>query len=96
MAEETQTAYAKSQFSDPQQIANVIAFVLAALSLPDVTGLIPLRFMPAILAFSALANLWLRTQFGVRPVAFIAPQQVKPVEVKKLDKTQQGTEEVSK
>lgn len=93
---ETQTAYAKSAFTDPQNIASAITFLLAVLALPDVTAIIPLKYMPVIAAVSSAAALWLRTQYGVRPVAAIAPGEVKPVEVKKLDKTQQGTEEVTK
>ena len=93
---ETQTAYAKSAFTDPQNIASVITFLLAALALPDIVALIPLKYMPAITAVSALASLWLRTAYGVRPVAAIAPREVKPVEIKRLDKTQQGSEGVTK
>lgn len=92
LAPETQTVYAKSWFTDPQNIASLLTFLVGALALPDVAAIVPLRFMPAILAVSALAQLWLRTQFGVRPVAFIAPKEVKPVEVKKLEWTQQGSE----
>jgi len=96
LAPETQTAYAKSAFSDPQNIASALTLILALLALPEITALIPLRFMPAIAAVSSAAALILRTQFGNHPVAFIAPTQVKPVEVKKLWKTQQGTEETTK
>jgi hypothetical protein len=48
--------------------------------------------MPAILAISAALNLMLRIMFGVRPVSVIKPGEVKPVEIPKLEKTQQGTE----
>jgi hypothetical protein len=96
LAPATQTAYATSAFSDPQNIASALTLILALLALPEITALIPLRYMPAIAAVSSAAALILRTQFGVRPVAFIAPQQVKPVEVPKLEKTQQGTEDAHK
>lgn len=92
MAEQTQTAYATSAFSDPQNIASAITFVTGLLALPEVVAVIPLKYMPAILAVSAALNLLLRIAFGVRPVAMIAPTSVKPVEIKKLEKTEQGTE----
>jgi hypothetical protein len=92
MAEQTQTAYSTSAFTDPQNIASGITFITGLLALPEVVAVIPLKYMPAILAISAALNLLLRIAFGVRPVSFIAPTQVKPVEIPKLEKTQQGTE----
>jgi hypothetical protein len=90
MTDETQTAYAKSAFSDP---LNIINFVALALMMPEVRDILPPRFIPLVAAVVALANLATRTLFTTHPVAFIAPAQVKPVEVRKLTATQQGTEE---
>jgi hypothetical protein len=39
---------------------NIISFALAALSLPEVAGLIPSSALPAILAISAIGNLYLK------------------------------------
>lgn len=87
---ETQTAYAKSAFSDP---SNIINFVALALMMPEVRDILPPRYLPLVVAIVALANLYLRIFVSTRPVAFIAPTQVKPVEIKKLEATRQGTEE---
>jgi len=92
VAEETQTAYAKSMFSDPTNIAAAIQVAVGIIALPEVVAVIPLKWMPLILAISGAASFALRTWTAVRPVAAIAPKQVKPVEVKKLEATQQGTE----
>jgi hypothetical protein len=92
MAEQTQTAYSTSAFTDPQNIASAITFITGLLALPEVVAVIPLKYMPAILAISAALNLMLRIMFGVRPVSVIKPGEVKPVEIPKLEKTQQGTE----
>ena len=86
---DTQTAYAKSAFSDP---SNIINFLALALMMPEINNIIPPKYLPLIAAIVALANLALRTIFVTHPVAFIAPKQVVPVEVKKLEATQQGTE----
>lgn len=86
---ETQTSYARSAFSDP---LNIINFIALALMMPEVRELIPLKYMPLAMALVALANLALRTLLVTHPVAFIAPTQVKPVEVRKLEATKQGTE----
>lgn len=92
MAEETQTAYAKSMFSDPTNIAAAVQVAVGVLALPEVIAVIPLRWMPVILAISGALSFVLRTWTALRPVANIAPKQVKPIEVKKLDATQPGTE----
>lgn len=94
MADETQTAYAKSAYSDPQNIALAISGVLAFFSMPDVLAIIPLKYMPMITLTTAALGIILRIVTGVRPVANIRPMQVKPVEVKKLELTQQGSETV--
>lgn len=82
---ETQTYYAKSAFSDPQNIASAISTLVGILALPEVAAIIPLTWMPTILAISGALSLILRTFFGVRPVAAIPPGDVKPVEVKRLE-----------
>jgi len=95
MADETQTAYAKSAVSDPQNILYVINILLACLALPEVLALIPpgaLRYVLALTGVLGVIGLFIRTKFATNPVALIAPGQVKPVEVKKLEATKQGTE----
>lgn len=90
MADETQTAYAKSMFSDP---INIVNFIALALTLPAINTIVPVKYGPLVDAIVALLNLALRTLFVTRPVAFIAPMQVKPVEIKKIEATKQGTED---
>jgi hypothetical protein len=62
---------------------NAAAFVLAALSLSDVTAVIPVRFLPLEGAAVAMLNLYLRTM-TVRPVAFIAPGTTLPIQVPRI------------
>src|SRR5688500_761788 len=93
MAEETQTAYAKSVYSDPTNIAAAVQIGVGVMALPEVVAVIPLHWMPLILAVSGALSFALRTWTALRPVANIPPMQVKPVEVKKLEATRQGTEE---
>lgn len=90
MADETQTAYAQSAFSDP---LNIVNFVALALTLPAVNSILPVKYHALADALVALLNLSLRTLFVTHPVAVIAPGQVKPVEVKKLEATKSGTED---
>jgi hypothetical protein len=92
MPEQTQTAYSKSLWTDPTNLASLGAVLVGLLALPEVTALIPVTWMPAILAISGAINFLLRTFNAVRPVAMIAPGNVKPVEIPKLEKTEQGTE----
>lgn len=93
---ETQTAYARSMFSDYTNIAAMVQIAVGLVALPEVTAVIPLTWMPLILAFSGALSFALRTWSATHPVAAIAPNQVKPVEVTKLVATQQGTEEPGK
>ena len=90
---ETQTAYAKSAYSDP---TNIINFIALALVLPEIRDVIPAKYLPLVMAITALANLALRTLLVTHPVANIAPGEVKPVEVKKLEATKAGSEEHEK
>lgn len=92
MSDPTQTYYAKSLWSDPQNLASMASMAVGVLALPEVTAIIPTRYMPAILAVSAAISLILRITTGLRPVANIPPGQVKPVEVKQLTPTEQGSE----
>ncbi len=75
--------WAISLFSSRTFWLNLGAFVLAALSLSDVTAIIPARFVPLEAAGVAMLNLYLRT-VTVRPVAFIAPGTTARVVVPKL------------
>jgi len=92
MAEQTITAYSKSLWTDPTNLASAGAVLVGLLALPEVSSLIPAAWMPKILALSGAINFLLRTFNATRPVAAIAPGQVKPVEISKIEKTQQGTE----
>jgi len=58
--------------------------LLGILSLPEVLALIPLRYMPLLLACVGVINLILR-KLTVRPVALIAPGETKAVAVPKID-----------
>jgi len=91
MAEQTQTYYAKSVFSDPTAIA---AAMLAIMQLPEAPALLLEYGMnPKLVNFLLAAAVLMARFFNAqRPVALIAPTQVKPVEVAKLKKTEQGTE----
>lgn len=92
MADETQTAYAKSMWSDPLNLSSIVQIIVGLVALPEVAKVIPLSWMPAILAVSGALSFALRTWVATHPVANIAPMQVKPVEVKKLEATQTGSE----
>lgn len=93
MPQETQTAYAKSAFSDP---LNIVNFIALALTLPEINKVVPPKYAPLVAAIVALANLAIRTGLVTHPVALIAPKQVVPVEVKKLEPTKPGTEDPDK
>lgn len=87
-----QTYYARSMFSDPQNIASALSTLVGILALPEVTAIIPVEYMPAILAFSGALSLVLRTAYGVRPVAAIAPGNTKAVQVKSLQEPDEPDE----
>lgn len=63
---------------------NAANFLIAALSLTEVTTLIPPRFLSLQLAVVAMVNLWLRTT-TTRPVAFVAPGATKVIQLPKID-----------
>jgi hypothetical protein len=58
--------------------------LLGILSLPEVLALIPLKYMPLLLAAVGVINFILR-KLTVRPVAFIAPGATAPVLVPRID-----------
>jgi len=60
-----------------------LTIIAGILSLPEVLALIPLRYMPMVLAIVGVVNLGLR-KLTVRPVAFIAPGATKAIVVDKL------------
>jgi hypothetical protein len=62
---------------------NVLAAIVAFLALPEVTHVIPSKFMPYILAISAAGNMILRTM-TVRPAAFISPGSTKAIAVRRI------------
>ena len=92
MDQPTQTYYAKSMWTDPTNLASLAAMLVGVIALPEVSSQIPPSWMPKILALSGATNFILRTFNAVRPVANIRPTDVKPVEIPKLQKTEQGSE----
>lgn len=87
MADETVTHYAKSVYTDPTAI---VFFVIGVLQLEDVFDLlVEIGVRPKLItAIVAAGGLFARIFLAQRPVAFIAPMQVKPVPVKKIEPTQ--------
>ena len=79
----TVTYFAISLFSSRTFWWNAANFVIAALSLSDVTALIPPRYLSLQVAVVAMVNLWLRS-VTVRPAVIMAPGNVQPVTVAKL------------
>lgn len=90
---ETQTAYAKSAWTDPTNLILTLGGILSILADPSIIPLIPLAWMPKITAFTVIGGVIVRTWKANHPVANIAPGEVKPIEVKKLAATKPGTEE---
>lgn len=82
-APQTVTYFAISLFSSRTFWWNAANFALAALSLSDVTALIPPRYLSLQVAVVAMVNLWLRS-ITVRPAVIMAPGNVQPVTVAKL------------
>jgi hypothetical protein len=81
-----QTYYAKSMWTDPTNLASIAACLVGVLALPEVVAVIPLKAMPIILALSGALNFILRTYTALRPVANIKPTEMKPIEVKQLNR----------
>jgi len=80
---ETRTYWAISVLSSRTFWWNAANGLSALLSLSEINVLIPARFVPVQLAIVAGVNLYLRT-VTVRPVAFIAPGETKPIAVPKV------------
>lgn len=63
---------------------SALTTLVGILALPEVMALIPLRFMPALLALTGVITFVLRV-LTVRPVAFIPAGWTAPVEVPKIE-----------
>jgi len=90
---ETQTSYAKSAWTDPTNLVMFAGALIEVFSDKDVASIIPSWLSPRIGTLIFLLGIFVRTWKATHPVAMIAPGEVKPVEVKKLEATKQGTEE---
>jgi len=77
-------ARAVSILSSRTFYVNALALLVAIIVLPEVGGLVPERFVPIYSALLAISNIILRI-VTVRPVAMIAPGDVKVVEIPKID-----------
>ena len=78
------TYYAKSVLGSKTLWTNVVLFVIAVLELTEVINVVPAEWHGAMLAIGAILNVALRI-FTVRPVAFVAPGDVKPVSVESVE-----------
>ena len=83
VAPPTVTYFAQSILTSRTAQFAALTFLLGVLSLPEVLALIPLRYMPLLLAVVGIVNLGLR-KLTVRPVVLSLPGTVTPVEVPKL------------
>ena len=81
---QTVTYYAISILSSRTAQFAALTVLAGILSLPEVLAIIPLRYMPLLLAFVGIVNFGLR-YLTVRPAAFIAPGTTSPVAVAKMD-----------
>jgi hypothetical protein len=77
------TYFAKSIFVSKAFLFNALMGILGILAIPEVLALIPARYMPHILAFTATGNVIIR-RFTVRPATFILPGETQPVLVDKV------------
>lgn len=75
--------YAISFFASRTFWFNVVGIAVAVLSLTEVAEVIPPQYMGLYSAALGIGNMVLRI-FTQRPVAMIAPNEVKAVEVKRL------------
>lgn len=95
MAEETQTYMAKSVFTDLTAVASFIILLLQIPYIETILNVLSFKIDPggtvnlvkAGETLAAVIGLWHRTFYANNPVTFIAPRQVKPVEVKSLTPT---------
>lgn len=83
MTDKTVTYWAVSILTSRTAQFATLTTLAGILSLPEVLALIPLRYMPLILAAVGIINLLLR-KLTVRPVAFIAPGDTQEVKVQKI------------
>lgn len=85
MTEKSQTVtyFAVSILSSRTAQFATLTFLVGILSLPEVLALVPLKYMPLLLAAVGIINLGLR-KLTVRPVAFIAPGDVQRTTVAKV------------
>lgn len=96
MADETQTYMAKSVFTDLTAWSSFIILLLQLPYLETILNVLSFRIDPggtvnlvkAGETLAAVIGIAHRVFFANNPVAFIAPRQVRPVEVKSLDPTQ--------
>ena len=85
MAEEVVKYRAKSAWTDPIVIVNVI---LVALGHPDIRAIIPTGWVPAVVALIAVLNIIMQVvpRFADNPVRLnVMPGESKPIDVKKLE-----------
>ena len=75
--------FAISLFASRTFWFNLANLVVAALSMNEITTLIPPRYLPLQAAVVALVNMALRLG-TVRPAAMIMPGSTTPVEVKRI------------
>jgi hypothetical protein len=80
---ETVQYWAISVLGSRTMWVGLVTFGAGVLSLPEVAALIPLRYLPAVLAFAGFTMMYLRTTTQ-RPVAFIPPGATTPVEVPRV------------
>ena len=78
------TYWAISLFSSRTFWVNAAVFLVAVSSLNEVTTVVPERYLPALGALVAVANVYLRMA-TVRPAALIAPGSTQPISVKRID-----------
>lgn len=84
MATETRTYMAGSVASSRTILFSVLTIIGGILAIPELAAIIPLRYAPYMLTVSGVVAVILRL-ITVRPVAFVAPGNVVPVEVPKID-----------
>lgn len=78
------TYWATSIFTSKTFWLNLVAAVVACLSLTEVTTILPAKWLPAAGALLAVGNIILRTT-STRPVAFISPGTTMAVSVPKIN-----------
>lgn len=83
MAQRTVDYYAISIFASKTFWFNALTVIVMLLNQADVVALIPPEYTGLVAAVVCAINILLRTQTE-RPVAMIPPNEVKPVEVKRL------------